>query len=185
MPSNSEMYDRGATDAAQDDLNAFYYQHYYYYRRGYDDTRRQQRGGSLAFLPIWLMLMIVVALALVGALAFWLLAPSGQPVSPAPAPTQAVTRTIPTATPVVLPSPSPTASATPTPAPTLHVRGRARVTNVGASPLRARAKPGLVQSNRVVAHFPQGAEVLIAGDAGEGWSVERSADGLVFLEPLP
>jgi hypothetical protein len=89
---------------------------------------------------------------------------------------------------------------TPTAQPVLRVGGRARVVNVGDAPLRARSKPGLVASNRIAARFPQGAEVTISagptrangliwwrikGGAGEGWSAERSAEGLVFLEALP
>ncbi|MBX0328974.1 hypothetical protein K2Z83_14950 [Oscillochloris sp. ZM17-4] len=72
--------------------------------------------------------------------------------------------------------------------------------NVNDSSLRARAAPGLAGSIRVVARFPEGSEVTviegpaqvdgltwwrIGGDAGEGWSAERSSDDVLFLEPLP
>jgi hypothetical protein len=199
MPSNSEMYERGALDAAHDDLNTFYYQHYYYYRRGYDDARRQQRGGPLARMPAWLLPLITI-LAAAGVAGFWLLSPHSQPESPAPAPTLANAFVSLTASPVAQPSPSPAVTVSPPAPPVLRIGIRARVVNVGNSPLRARAKPGLAQSNKVVVRFPQGAEVMISdgptqadgltwwrirGDAGEGWSAERSAEGLIFLEPIP
>ena len=201
MPSNSEMYARGATDAAQDDLNSFYYQHYYDYRRGYDDARRQQRGGSSALLSTWLLpLLALVGVALLGLVVFWLLILGPRPVPPALTPTFVSTIVSVSPFPVVQPSPSPVATVSPTAPPVLRIGVRVRVANVGDTPLRARAKPGTEQSNRTVARFPQGAEVMITdgpepangliwwrikGTAGEGWSVGRSAEGLVFLEALP
>jgi hypothetical protein len=202
MPSNSEMYERGILDAAHDDLNTFYYQHYYYYRRGYNDARRKQRGGALLLLRAWgLPLLAIVALGLAGAAVFfWLRSPGSQPEPLTPVPTLAGTFSSPTAPPAARPTSVPTVAASPTPVPVLRVGGRVRVVNVGDSPLRARAGPGLAKANRVVARFPLNSEVVITqgpqqsdgltwwrikGDAGEGWSAERSAEGLVFLEALP
>jgi hypothetical protein len=120
---------------------------------------------------------------------------ASQPTSPAS--TVAPLAPAPPAAPT---SPAPTATAVPTPIPAMRVGGRARVVNVGDSPLRARAAPGLAGSIRVVARFPQGSEVTIvegpqqadgltwwriSGEAGDGWSAERAADGGAFLEPLP
>jgi hypothetical protein len=198
MPSNSEMYERGALDAEHDDLNAFYYQHYYYYRRGYNDTRRQRRGGVFALRPALGWLLAALALALVGG-TYWLL-PRGEAGSAAVATAVSITAapqaTAQPAALILTPTPMPA----PTPAPALRVGGRARVVNVGDSTLRARADAGLAEAIRVVARFPQGSVVTIvegpkdadglvwwriSGEAGEGWSAERSPEGVVFLEPLP
>jgi|APCry1669189070_1035195.scaffolds.fasta_scaffold03427_1 hypothetical protein len=201
MASNSEMYERGSQDAAQDDLNSFYYQHYYFYRRGYNDARRQQRGGLSALIPVWLPpLLILAGLALlVGFAAFWLLGSFIQQPS-LPTPTLVPTRVVVTASPTVQPSPTPVPTIIPTVAPVLRIGGRVRVVNVGDAPLRARAKPGMDTPNRTVTSFAQGSEVTITegpkqangltwwrirGTTGEGWSAERSAEGIVFLEALP
>ncbi|NNJ11308.1 SH3 domain-containing protein [Chloroflexales bacterium ZM16-3] len=201
MPSNSEMYDRGALDAEHDDLNAFYYQHYYYYRKGYDDTRRQTRGGVAARIPPWLMpLLGALALVLASiAVGYWLLTPHSDAGEAVSAPTAAAGAIAPLATALPLP-PTPTATSIPTPLPVMRLGGRARVVNVGDATLRARAAPGLASSTRVVARFPEGSEVMIvegpvqvdgltwwriSGEAGEGWSAQLAADGVVFLEPLP
>jgi hypothetical protein len=199
MPSNSEMYERGALDAEHDDLNTFYYQHYYYYRRGYDEARRQLRSGPIARLAPWLVaLVLAVGLAAAGLIAFWYLSPQSQAGTAAPTTTPGSAAGV-TAS-AARPSPTPTAPPSPTPAPTLRVGGRARVVNIGDSTLRARVEPSLAQSSQIVARFPQGSEVSIAegpvqadgltwwriqGEAGEGWSAERSAEGVAFLEPLP
>ncbi len=199
MPSNSEMYERGALDAEHDDLNAFYYQHYYYYRRGYNEARRQLRGGLAALRPAW-PLAILLVLALAGG-AYWLLARPGLAgVAPVP-PTPGASPTAAASAVALAPAPAaPTPTVTPTPAPSLQVGGRARVVNVGESTLRARAEPGLAGAIRIVARFSQDAEVTIvegpreadgliwwriSGAAGEGWSAERSPEGTSFLEPLP
>lgn len=200
MPSNSEMYELGALDAEHDDLNAFYYQHYYYYRKGYDEARRQIRGGLAVLRPEWL-LAVVAVLAIAG-VAAWLLSSfdvAGM-VMATPTAERAAVATV-TATPA---SASPTAAPTPTPAPTrpptMRVGGQARVVNVGDSTLRAREEPGLTTSSRIVARFPDGSQVTVvegpqeadgltwwrvSGAEGEGWSAERSPDGVVLLEPLP
>ncbi|MEI7643508.1 MAG: SH3 domain-containing protein [Chloroflexales bacterium] len=195
------MYERGAVDAARDDLNTFYYQHYYYYRRGYDDARRQQRGGPFARLPAWVLpTLIAVGLALAGIAVLWLLASRSQPELLAPTPTLAPSTVSATALPTAPPSPSPIVIITPTVTPVLRFGGHARVANVGDTLLRARAKPGTALSNPTVVRFPEGAVVVITGgpqqadgltwwriktDVGEGWSADHSAEGLVFLEPLP
>jgi hypothetical protein len=199
MPSNSEMYERGALDAEHDDLNTFYYQHYYYYRRGYDNARRQLRSGLLSRVAPWLLAVAAtIALAAAGLAAFWYLSPPSQASVELPTATPRSTLVLaPTAAP---PSPTPSATPAPTPVPVLHVGGRARVVNLGDSTLRARAQPSLARSIRIVARFAQGNEVSITdgpvqadgltwwriqGPPGEGWSAERSPENLVFLEALP
>jgi hypothetical protein len=196
------MYERGALDADHDDLNPFYYQHYYFYRRGYNDARRQSRGGPGALVRRWaLVLLFGLAVAGIG----WFLAGAlglGRSRAgdlPTPALPQLGLATTPSAAPSAAP-PTPTPAPSPSPPPQLQVGGRAKIVNVGDAPLRARAKPGLAQTIRVVARFPLNSEVAlvegptvadgltwwrIKGDVGEGWSAERSAEGLVFLEPLP
>lgn len=194
MPSNSEMYDRGALDAEQDELNAFYYQHYYYYRRGYDDARRQQRGGMRrGGLP--LILVAALALAALGA-GLWLFRDVG---SPAVAPTLAAVR--PTAAAVARPTAAATRTPPPTVAPTLApalaVGGQARVANLNGAPLRAREAPGL---SRVVGRIPEGSTVAlregpveaegyswwrVEAEGVTGWVAAASPEGVAFLEPVP
>lgn len=188
------MYDRGAQDAEQDDLNPFYYQHYYYYRRGYDDTRRGMRAGPggrrlLRLAPLALVLLVAFGGSL------WLLGRSRvtpeEPVVaaiPSPLPTRAIPPT---------PTTAPTATLAPTTAPALGIGGRARIANLGGAPLRARETPGL---SPIVARIPEGSEVTIREgpveadgytwwrvEAGEisGWVAERSPEGTPFLEPVP
>lgn len=194
MPSNSEMYALGVEDAEQDDLNTFYYQHYYYYRKGYDEARRQMRGGLDMLRPGWL-LAIVAALVVAG-LAIWLLPTLGRSAVATVEPTALATATATPIEPTLTPLPTPL----PTPPPTMRVGGLARVVNVGDSTLRAREEPGLTTSSRIVARFPQGSQVTvvegpqvvdgltwwkISGAEGEGWSAEKSPDGLALLDPLP
>jgi hypothetical protein len=194
MPSNSEMYDRGALDAEHDELNPFYYQHYYYYRRGYDDARRQIRRGPSAGRAPQLIALAVVALLAFGA-GYWLF---GGNQLVATAPTAAPQ---PTAAPTIAPTAAPTRTPAPTPAPTappvLAVGGRARVVNLNGSPLRARESPGLTA---VVGRIPEGSEVTIREgpveadgytwwrvEAAEvsGWAAARSPEGVIFLEVIP
>lgn len=193
MPSNSEMYDRGALDAEQDELNPFYYQHYYFYRRGYDDARRQQRGSRSRTPP---PLLITVALAMVAlAAGLWLFRGGS---APAAAPTGAAA---PTAQLAAAPTARPTRTLPPTSAPTaipaLGIGGRARVVNLNGSPLRARETPGL---SRVVGRIPEGSEVTlregpveadgyrwwrVEADGVTGWVAAGSPEGVAFLEVLP
>lgn len=190
------MYERGALDAEQDDLNSFYYQHYYYYRRGYDDARRQQRRGTGDGRPRALLIALAaVAVTLVAVLlslgGFGGAAPAAAPVEPVAAPTQAP------ATPTRRPTVAPTAMPTATPAPALVLGGRARVVNLNGSPLRAREAPGLTA---VVERIPEGSEVVlregpveadgyswwrVEAGAVSGWVAGRSPEGTVFLEPVP
>lgn len=196
MPSNSEMYDRGALDAEHDELNLFYYQHYYYYRRGYDDARRQLRRGPGGGRVLPLLLIGALAFVAVAA-GLWLFGPrgiaGGQPTAQ---PAVLATRP-PRATPTRVPTPATTAEPTLSPAPALAVGGRARVANLSGSPLRARETPGL---SRVVARIPEGSEVTlregpvladgyswwrVESAEATGWVAERSPEGVVFLEPIP
>ncbi|MCS6881090.1 MAG: SH3 domain-containing protein [Chloroflexaceae bacterium] len=189
MPtSNSEMYDRGVRDAANDELNPFYYQHYYYYRKGYDDTRRQLRRRQRRSSPFIALLAALLVLGGAGALYWWLARPLSAPVAPVPTP---MALPVPTLPPTVAPSPT----ATPSPA-RLAIGARARVTNLGGAALRARAAPGL--SSPITARIPEGREVTILegpveadgyvwwrveATEGAGWVAERSSEGTVFLSP--
>lgn len=194
MPTNSEMYERGAQDAEHDELNSFYYQHYYYYRRGYDDARRRARAARRPAAPPRLLL-IALALALAAG-AWWFLSFGRAPTEAqigTPAPTPAPTaRPRPTALPTTVPTAAPTAL------PTLAVGAQARVVNLSGSPLRARDTPGL--SAPVVARIPEGAQVTIRegpieadgfvwwrveAQEATGWVAGRSPEGLVFLEATP
>lgn len=193
MPTNSEMYERGAFDAEHDELNPFYYQHYYYYRRGYDDIRRRARRGPSRSAPM--LLAVLAALALLAG-AWWFL---GRERAPAVA---QVSATAAPSAPTARPTARPTATARPTLAPTvapaLGVGARARVANLSGAPLRARETPGL--GGRVVARIPEGSEVTlregpveadgytwwrVEAEAGAGWAAERSPEGAAFLELLP
>lgn len=200
MASSNEMYELGAQDAMQDDLNLFYYQHYYYYRKGYNDTRRRLRrpvGGKSPLTPGLLVVLLILALA--GGFLIWRNQPV-ESVSPAPAPPVvddqpaiiATPRRRSTTTPA---APTPTSTVT---APTLASGGFAVVTNVGASSLRARTEPGTDQP--VQARFAEGTRVriiegpvendgftwwLVTDENAQGWSAERSVDGMVWLTPDP
>lgn len=187
------MYDRGALDAEQDELNSLYYQHYYYYRRGYDDSRRQQRGGGRRSYRTLLAALSLAAIALFAA--FWLFRGGGAPqVGPtvAAGPTAALA-VAPTRTPA--PTRAPTAA--PTAAPALAIGARARIVNLSGSPLRARETPGL---SAVVGRIPEGNEVTLRDGPVEaegyrwwrveaegvtGWVAEGSPEGVTFLEPVP
>jgi hypothetical protein len=143
-------------------------------------------------------LVAAAGLAVAGLFAFWYLSPQSQagtlPPTATPRSVVAVAATI------TLPSPAPSETPSETPSPTLRVGGRARVVNLGDSTLRARAEPSLATSSRIVARFPQDSEVAITegpvqadgltwwriqGQPGEGWSAERSPEGVAFLEALP
>lgn len=193
MPSNSEMYERGAYDAEHDELNPFYYQHYYYYRRGYDDMRRRSRAGGRPVVPLLLLAVLVLAL---GGGAWWLL---GRGRTPAEAQTSAAA---PTAAPTAPPTPRPTLTAAPTAAPTvapaLGIGARARIVNLNGAPLRARSAPGLQAS--VVARIPEGSEVTlldgpaeadgytwwqVEAEGASGWVAAGSPEGVAFLEAIP
>lgn len=207
------MYDRGALDAEQDDLNHFYYQHYYYYRRGYDDARRQLRrgggggAGGRAGLPRPLLALAAAAALLAGLLLFGGLGSPGNLGGlgaliglggPAAAPTaQPAAATRPAATATRRPTAAPTATPAPTAAPALGIGARARVANLNGAPLRARQAPGLTA---VVARIPEGSEVTLREgpveadgyswwrvEAGElsGWVAAGSPEGVSFLEPIP
>ncbi len=195
------MYERGSEDAVHDDLNPFYYQHYYNYRRGYNVTRRhlQRQDTTIGSRPsgsLWLAGGLLAVLCVVGI--FFLVnvfikqfsAERSLPVLIAAMPTVDPVERI-SATPTVPPLPSAI------PVPILQIGGRARVVNVGDSPLLARQEPGT--STPVQARFPLDTEVAILDgpveadgytwwqvEAGEarGWSAERNLEGVIWLEPL-
>lgn len=190
------MYDRGALDAANDELNPFYYQHYYYYRKGYDDTRRQMRRGQRSGRGRLLASMGIAIVILLGAGIWWASrsVPSSEalaPASPAPAPTAAAPTSVPTLPPP--PMPEPTA-----PPFGLASGGQARVVNLAGAALRARTAPGL--TNPVIARIPEGRSVTIlegpveadgylwwrimSGEAS-GWVAGRTPEGTMFLEQSP
>lgn len=206
MRSSNEMYERGVLDAEQDDLNLFYYQHYYHYRRGYDSARKRvvraaagyggtiRRVGALLAGALLLVALAGVLLQWPGGFRFFT-EPSEQVAARAPTPTRVIHRA-PTATPIV--SATLTITPTPTPIPTLQIGGQARVINVGDVALVGRDGPSIGQPAQ--AAFPAGAQVtILAGPvdadgyvwwqiedaSGRGWSAEHSADGVVWLEPLP
>lgn len=197
MPSNSEMYERGALDAEHDDLNLFYYQHYYYYRKGYDDARRQLRrtvAPANSRSPLLLAVAVVALLAVAGAV--WLGGRNGN-LALSTAPTSVATG-VPTRVARATPTRAPTAAPTFSPQPALAVGGRARVVNLNGAPLRVREGPGA--QARLVARIPENSEVtLLEGpteadgyvwwrvQAGEiaGWCAGRTPEGVIFLEPLP
>ncbi|MCU0493014.1 MAG: hypothetical protein MUD01_15605 [Chloroflexaceae bacterium] len=185
------MYRRGIEDAEANDLNPFYYQHYYHYRRGYDETRRRVRTG-VDKAPGWLLMVPVVLVLGVALVWFWSAWSSTRtPLTP---PVAAVPSPMPTAT---LAPPTATPEPSPTPAPVLKAGGVARVVNVGEAQLRGRQQPGTGQP--VQARFEEGTTVRvlegpvdadgftwwrIEGPRGNGWSAERSAEGVVWLEPV-
>jgi hypothetical protein len=194
MPSNSEMYERGALDAEHDELNTFYYQHYYYYRRGYDDARRRTRASGR--LPTPLLLLLALALGL-GVGAWWFLGREEAPTV-TQAPVSSAPTIVATVRPTVAPTPRPTQTAAPTALITLGIGGRARVVNLNGAPLRAREAPGL--SARVAARIPEGSVVTlrdgpveadgyqwwnVEAEAGAGWVAGRAPDGVAFLEVAP
>lgn len=206
MPSNSEMYECGAVDAEQDDLDTFYYQHYYSYRRGYDDTRRRMRGGFFATYPAWLLPLLsvigvgvvvcIVAVLLIGMLSSRQV-PKRAALTSIPAPVASVQPALSSVMPSLVPSP--TLIPTPT-APTLRIGGQARVINVGTTLLRVRTKPSLDPTISIITRVPQGTTVTvlegpreldgqiwwrIRHNTYEGWSIGYSAAGETFLEPVP
>ncbi len=196
------MYERGILDAEHEELNLFYYQHYYHYRRGYDTGRKriyQASGRAILSLRNLLILgggVVVVVVVASIIIFFPVISSSGQRYN------AAMVATTPTKT--TRPTPRARATATATPAPAtpvtaaaLQVGGRAAVVNVGDSPLRGRREPGINQP--VDARFPQASEVtilegpviadgytwwLVESDAGKGWSAERSAEGVLWLEAV-
>jgi hypothetical protein len=193
MPSNSEMFERGAQDAEHDELNSFYYQHYYYYRQGYDQARRRVRSGGRS--PLAGLLGLAALLLCLGLGGWWLAgrlsatepAEVLAPTTPAPPPAQPTVRPSATAQPTVAP----------TAAPTLALGGQALVANLNGAPLRARESPGLTP---VVARIAEGSAVTlregpveadgytwwrVEGASASGWVAERSPEGVAFLEPLP
>lgn len=202
MPTNSEMYERGALDAEHDDLNPFYYQHYYYYRKGYDEARRRLRRPDPAERPTSRrvpMLAALLAVVLVAAGGLWAYntyygGPQGEAAAASP-----TTAAVATARPTTRPTPRPTTPPTATSAPQLGVGARARVITEEGAPLRMRNAPG--QAASLVARIPSGAEVeLLEGPVeadgfiwwrvraaeGEGWCAAGSVDGsITLLEPIP
>jgi hypothetical protein len=194
MPSNSEMYDRGALDAEHDELNPFYYQHYYYYRRGYDDARRQiRRGPGARRAP--LLIAMAAAAVIAFAAGFWLF---GRPTPGAALAPTAQPAALATARPTARPTATPRPTVTATVAPTLAVGGRARLVNLNGSPLRAREAPGLAAA--IVGRIPEGSEVAIGEGPVEadgytwwrveaegvaGWVAASSPEGVSFLEVIP
>jgi hypothetical protein len=194
MPSNSEMYDRGALDAEHDELNPFYYQHYYYYRRGYDDARRQIRRGPAARRAPLLIAMVFAAVIAFAA-GFWLFGRATPGAALAPTAEPAIA---PTARPTARPTATPRPTITPTVEPTLAVGGRARLVNLNGAPLRAREAPGL--SGAVVGRIPEGSEVALSegpveadgytwwrveAEGAAGWVAASSPEGVPFLEVIP
>lgn len=200
MPSNSEMYERGISDAEQDDLNLFYYQHYYYYRKGYDEMRRRLRREVPGAAPRQAApLLIAIALAVVAALGgwYWLAGRSVPTIAAAP-PTDTPLPARPTPEPTIRLRPTPTtAPPTATPVPTLAIGVRVRAVNLSGAPLRARVAPGLT---RIVARIPEGSVATIIegpvqadgytwwrlqAEQGSGWCAEGSPDGELFLAVVP
>ena len=194
MGSSDEMYTRGVRDAEYDDLNLFYYQHYYYYRLGYDQTRGTLQTDIRRFIPLILWIVgIGFGLTLMVAIYGFLTQTRTNDVQPALTPPPTISVATPTQ-----PRPTPTAPPTRPPPPVLGIGERARVVNVGATALRARSQPGTRQ--RVVARFAEGSTVTIIegpieleglrwwrikANGASGWSAERGADGVVWLELVP
>jgi hypothetical protein len=198
MPSNSEMFERGAQDAVHDELNSFYYQHYYFYRQGYDQARRQVRVGKRP--PLAFLLALAVLMFAVGLGGWWLgaggrAAPAeGSTPQPEVASLPPTTIVLPTARPPAVPLPRPA----PPPPPTLAIEGQAVIINLNGAPLRARQNPGLTP---IVARIAEGTTVTLregpleadgytwwrveAPSGVTGWVAERSPEGVAFLEPLP
>jgi hypothetical protein len=192
-----EMYQRGVADAERGELHPFYYQHYYHYRRGYDRTRRYLRrpridASGWRWSRLVLALLVLIA---IGSGAFMVLRARSQP-SAAPA----TARTVPTAriaaTAIVRTPIFPTITPSPPPDPVLAIGRSALIANTGGQPLRGRQDPGL--KSPVRASFKEGEQVTIQegpvqadgytwwrieGSSGIGWSAERSAEGVVWLQP--
>lgn len=192
-----EMYQRGVADAERGELHPFYYQHYYHYRRGYDSARRRLRHPRIeGFRPQrWRRLAILIAIVIIGVGAFAALRARSQ------------TAAIPSAaqTPLATSAPAPAIVRTPlfptiTPSAEqqqgLHVGGTALVANTEGRPLRGRKEPNLKSPVQVSFKEGQNVEVRegpvqadgytwwhIAGPGGAGWSAERSADGVIWLQP--
>jgi hypothetical protein len=192
-----EMYQRGVADAERGELHPFYYQHYYHYRRGYDRTRRYLRrpGISGSGWRRGQLALVVLVLIAVGSGAFMVLRARSQP-SAAPA----TARTVPTvriAATAIARTPSfPTITPSVPPEPVLAIGGSALIANTEGRPLRGRQDPGL--ESPVRASFKEGEQVTIQdgpvqadgytwwrieGASGVGWSAERSAEGVVWLQP--
>lgn len=196
MPSNSEMYERGALDAEHDELNPFYYQHYYYYRVGYDQTRRRVRSGDRRRIPLGLIGLLLVLMVSGGV--WWFVGRTATTAAPnqlADVPTAPILAA--SATPRPLPRPT-VVRPTTVPVPVLTPGGLARVVNLNGSPLRARSTPGLTSG--VVARIPEGSQVTllegptsadgytwwrVEAEAGSGWVAAVSPDGTRFLLPEP
>ncbi len=203
MSSSNEMYDRGVADAEQDDLNLFYYQHYYHYRRGYDKARRRVKVARSNLLSGNRLLIVLAGIMVVAA--FVLASIYGQ-AGTATSETAPNTRSALDASPIRTPRPTatprPTSTATPVPAtPTtaegLRPNGQAQVVNLGGATLLGRSGPGI--NEPVQTRFAEGSQVTILegpveadgyvwwrieNETGSGWSAERSAEGVVWLQPL-
>lgn len=187
-----EMYRRGAEDAERGEAHPFYYQHYYHYRRGYDEAR------SRSLRPLQIRVALVLGgVVLAGALGAFFV--SRNPLqSSQNAPKTVAALVIPTSTPRPL-FPTPTAiPATPEPTTSteLRVDSNAIVTNMAGRALRGRVEPNL--KARVQTTFREGERVhviegpveadglrwwRIENDSGNGWSAERSPEGIVWLTP--
>jgi hypothetical protein len=191
-----EMFRRGAADAERGAPHPFYYQHYYPYRRGYDQARRRLRrplpwrGG---WSRRWALIFVFVVAA-IGAVTLiyrdYFQADTLAQIQP-------------TATSTATPTPTrrplyPTATPLPTPTPiVMQTGGVAVVSNLQGSVLNARQEPSL--SSPRVARFQPDEQVRILegpvdadgliwwrieGADGVGWSVERSPEGVVWLQPV-
>ena len=195
------MYQRGVADAERGELHPFYSQHYYHYRRGYDPARRRVRGlavdGGGRARGVRLALMLV-ALIVAGAAAFFALRARSQPSIAASTPAVAATPHL-AATAAIARTPIfPTITPSPLPQPlVLHVDGAALIANTEGRPLRGRQKPSLKSPPQV--GFKEGERVRIRegpveadgytwweieGASGAGWSAERSKEGVVWLQPV-
>ncbi|MBC8160635.1 MAG: hypothetical protein H7Z42_05380 [Roseiflexaceae bacterium] len=189
-----DMARRGSEDAELGKPNPFYYQHYYYYRRSYDRaSRRFQR-------PLWKHVALISAcIAMLASLFAVVSGRFSPPTQEAEAGIVVVAATS-TATPRPLfPTPTPLPpTQTPFPTDILAVGGFASVSNTAGGKLRGRAEAGF--SGAVQVSFAEGARVQIVegpveadgmrwwrieSEVGSGWSAERSADGPVWLVPIP
>lgn len=205
-----ELYERGAADAAHNDLNLFYYQHYYYYRKGYDDLRRSQARSSRRLLVLLSSgLLIVVAVVLYLAPQWSSTAPPAPVAQSALPPAPANLPTVPPAAPPVA-EPNPEPPVSPADAPiinadvlqpvpvSLKTGMQAIVINVDDAPLRLRQTASLEAD--VVVRLDEGTLVSIIGGpveadgyiwwelehaTGRGWGAERSLDGLPWLAVVP
>jgi hypothetical protein len=186
---SNEWFERGVSDAQNDQLNTTYYQHYYYYRLGYDQARRQMRRPGISERPRPRPRALLLAALLISAAAIgWYLLRTPEA---APA-----TQPLPTRTP--RPLATPTAPPPPTPAPpTLRPEGFAAIVNTNGAPLNARVEPAL--GSPVQAKIPEGSRVRILegpvdadgytwwrieAEAGAGWSAQGEPGGVQWLEPV-